>query len=343
MVAFLLTALATLFIVQDYSNAYNVGFLHLWDRWDTGQFIAIATNGYRAPYQAAFFPLFPGLERLLSYAHIPVFIAGLIISNVAYFFLLAALYRQVSEQLSQDYAIKTIRVFAAFPTAFFFMAAYNESLFVLFVVLTLYYLWKHAWGYVFFLGCAAVLTRSAGVVLIAPMLYEGYRTRRIPYMIAGPLLGLSTYSVYCYVHFGDALAFSHAQINWQRVLSFPWYGITTALNMIVQKHILSFYGLHNALDGTTCLVLLGMAACSWTCYRGEYRLYGVYTIAMTLFLLIFPSHNVLPLESLSRLTLEVFPVFIVLAAIVPMDVYLLFALPLQAFFILQFLSGRWTV
>src|SRR5487761_2064091 len=46
--------------------AQGVGFLGLWQRFDTNWYISIATQGYHSPPQIAFFPVYPALMRLAS-------------------------------------------------------------------------------------------------------------------------------------------------------------------------------------------------------------------------------------------------------------------------------------
>jgi len=65
------------------------------------------------------------------------------------------------------------------------------------------------------------------------------------------------------------------------------------------------------------------------------------------FLLLFPGADTFPLQSLSRLILEVFPAFLVLAAMGKNRqfylYYLVLSVSLLSFMLLQFLSGHWIV
>src|SRR5207249_5646850 len=97
-----------LFTVPNYS--YQVvplrDVLRSWHHWDVISFEIIATKGYNLE-QAAFFPLYPWLERQVAgllHIHSNVFLAGMLISNVAFLGTLIALYRFVEVEFERDTA-----------------------------------------------------------------------------------------------------------------------------------------------------------------------------------------------------------------------------------------------
>ena len=81
----LLTLFAPLFILDNFSsNSLPLSTLwKSWEQWDTAHYRDIAKYGYDQPWRAAFFPLYPLLERYGAYFTRDPFIAGLIISNVS--------------------------------------------------------------------------------------------------------------------------------------------------------------------------------------------------------------------------------------------------------------------
>src|SRR5438105_4502816 len=146
----LLTYFASLFLFTPKNfSTYALPLSRLvqsWDRWDSNHFVEIATRGYDVPYRTAFFPLFPLLERGLALLTHDPFVAGLIIANIAGLGMLTVLYRLVREDFDDERAYRTVLYFSVFPTAFFFAAAYNESLFLCFSVFSIYYMRKgHCW------------------------------------------------------------------------------------------------------------------------------------------------------------------------------------------------------
>src|SRR6266567_408880 len=218
---FLLTYVATLFSLKNFSAGslrLNT-LLHAWLRWDSGHFIAIATKGYDLPYRTAFFPLFPLLERGLALLTSDPFVAGLIIANIACLAMFTALYRLVREDFDAEWAFRTVLYFSVFPTAFFFAAAYNESLFLVLTLLSFYHMRRGNWWLAGLFGLLASLTRSAGLVLFLPFCYEYLRqhqfsSKNIRFDSLSSLgipAGLALFALYCYYKFHDLLAFSHAQ------------------------------------------------------------------------------------------------------------------------------------
>lgn len=179
-VAFVVTSvLAFLFVLPNYSWQFKKVYTpwQLWGRWDTEHFNLIATQGYNAPKETAFFPLYSLLERgLLLVVHNPL-IAGLLISNVAALIMLVVLYRLVLEDFGCERAARTVLYLIVFPSAFFFAAAYNESLFVCLTLLSFYHMRHGYWWLAGLFGLLASLTRSVGVFLLVPFCYEYLRQR----------------------------------------------------------------------------------------------------------------------------------------------------------------------
>src|SRR5215472_13764852 len=122
-----------LFTVQNYSpqilSSHTI--LFSWYRWDAARFGTIAIEGYKNYYNSAFFPFFPLLEYVVStILHKGILVSGMLISNLAFLGTLIVLYRFVETEFDIDTAKRTTLYLAIFPTAFFFFAAYNESVFM---------------------------------------------------------------------------------------------------------------------------------------------------------------------------------------------------------------------
>jgi len=143
--------------------------------WDGTWYRLVATTGYDStgisfPAKAAFWPLYPWLIKFFSgITTISPESVGYIISNVAIAFAFVLLYQLVSMDLSVDVSRRTLWAIALFPTAFFFTAVYTESLFLLLTVGCLLAARRGNWWIAGIIGLLAALTRSAGVMLLAPM------------------------------------------------------------------------------------------------------------------------------------------------------------------------------
>jgi Gpi18-like mannosyltransferase len=329
-----------------------------WYRWDSGHYATIASQGYRAVFQTAFFPLFPLLERIGVGTHIThnPFIAGLAISNLADLGMLMVLYQIIKEDFDEHQALRTVLCLSVFPSAFFFASAYTESLFLLLVMLSFYQIRHgHFWVAGLF-GFFACLTRSAGIFLFFPFAYEYLQRKQLRIdilAIALPFTGIGVYCGYCFIKFKDALAWDHAQSVWHHQFHWPWDSLLLTFQAINEgPGLLSFQTLHNILDLCSVLFALGMIVLM---IIGPYRLsrdriiYAVYGVPLLLFLLSVPiiGDHPVPMQSMPRYMLEVFPVFVVVADLGKHrwfhESYLLISGSLLFLSCTLFLVGHWMI
>ena len=357
------SALSVLFILGDFApQAYPLNTIwHTWDHWDTGNFENIALHSYSVPTLTAFFPLYPVLMRFIIPLTHNVLTAGFIVSNLAGLVLSVVLYQIVSEDAGEEQANRAVLYLSLFPSAFFLVAAYNESLFVCLTLLSFYYMRHGQWWLAGTFGLLGSLTRSAGIFLMLPFCYEylrqhNFRVQKFRLDGLGILLipaGLGIFGLYCYKHFGDFLIFSRVQSGWYRHFELPWYGMQEAFKAsIASSGLLSFQGIHMTMQlgidlFILALLVLGMVG-PWRFPRSQWS-YLVYGLALYIFLNSVPviggSTPPYTLKSMIRFMLEVFPAFIVLAKMgksrfVHMN-YLMVAGSLFFFLMTQFLIGRW--
>ena len=363
-----------LFSVPNYSM-HALDFqtlLHAWARWDALRFTTIATRGYLNLSYAAFFPLYPWLTRAFSIAlHSDALATGMVLSNLAFLATLVVLYRLVETEFNREVARKSAFYLAIFPTALFFFAAYNESLFILFTLLCFYALRRGRWWLAGLWAGLATLTRSTGLLLAIAFLYEfarqvfpilrnAWRERQflpalkslsgLPAILLIPL-ALGIYARYLKYRYHNPLAFDHAQAYWRNGFSAPWTGAVQQIHTIFTLPPYTFFTAHDIIDVTALLFALVLLI---LCFVGPVR-FSVSQWSMPLFCLLalllplfFPGHGYDPLQSMQRFVLELFAVFIVLARLAHRHAaldrwYVTLALPMLAFFTLQFLLGHWTV
>jgi hypothetical protein len=298
-----------------------------WHHWDTGWYITIAQRGYFSKEYTAFFPLYPLLMRGTMYLiHNPL-LAGMFVANIAMLLTFLVFYRLVSDDFGPERAQRAVLYMAVVPTGFFLAAAYSTSLSISLALLCFYHMRQGKWWQAATFGLLASFTRSAGVLLVFPFLYEYLRQRefnwrRIRVDIASIVLipiGIGIFGLYCYYRFGDFLAFSHVEMLWGRRLEVPWYGIVTSIDAIrVSPGILSYQSLNNLLNLIPDLffLLLGILG-----FVGPWRFprncwsYALYAVIFWLFVNLVPTSGWnYPLASLGRYLLESFPSFIFLAA-----------------------------
>ena len=134
-----------------------------WERFDGLWFLRIATKGYAGgDGSAAFFPLYPLAVRVVSFligTH-PL-AASLIVSNLAFLGALIVLYFLTFSELSPGAARKTVLYMSVFPTAFFFLAPYSESPFLLATVASFWAARRGKWWLAGLCGALAAATRMA--------------------------------------------------------------------------------------------------------------------------------------------------------------------------------------
>jgi hypothetical protein len=248
-------------------------------RFDSAWYRSIAKDGYAKSGAAdsrnlVVFPLYPLLMRgLHALFGIPLFWAGLLLSHV---FCIAAvlLFHRYATDVWPE-APDAVRPLLLFPFAFFLLAVYAESLFLLLSVGTLLAFRKGELAWAAFLGVLAGLTRVTGLAL-APALFAfalagGRRALRpaAAFTSLGPIAGFCLYAVPVAVRLHDPLFYLHAQQSgWARGPSVS--GLSEALGSAVEN-VRSKGVLHlgAAVDVLVLVLLAAAAVWLWKRERAE--------------------------------------------------------------------------
>lgn len=287
-----------------------------WERLDALWFLRIATQGYfKTDASAAFFPLYPALIAALSAlmgGH--PFAASLVISNAAFLGALMVLYALTRHELSEELARRAVLYAAVFPTAFFFLAPYSESLFLLLVLSSLWSARRRWWILAGVTGALAALTRNLGVLLVPALAVEAvhqwrssgkgrWPVKELAWSLA-PAVGLGAYLLFWQAFSGDWLAPLHQQANWQRELANPLVTLGKGTSEAF-RYIGIYPGGYHSLDWLITAPVL--AAGIYTVLRFR-PVYGVFAAVM----LIVPLASMFearPLIAFSRYALPVFPIY----------------------------------
>jgi Gpi18-like mannosyltransferase len=354
----------TLFTVPGHSSipVDSIALLTSWDRWDALNYVRIAQYGYEQRVDLAFFPLFPLLigcigHLLGSWSYLFV---GMLISNVALLGAMMITYRLALDAFGDQIAQRTLLYWCLFPAAFFFFAAYNESLLLLWVTGAFLAMQRRHWWLAGLLGLLASLTRVTGILLIIPYICELwisrtdlFTTRKRTILAILPIIlipmGMFLYCIYCWYAVGDPLAFVHVQQHSGRYLSFPWQGLWQAISALFLYHAQPFGSSNQAhllLDLSATLGFMVLVIMGGRELRLSYTLWMVFFL---IYILLYPALDKPDiLLSNQRFVLEMFPAFFTLAALsmhrprFHQSLVLLF-LALQTVLSIAFLMNRWIV
>jgi Gpi18-like mannosyltransferase len=201
--------------------------------FDGVHYLRIAQNGYDYIPSQAFFPLYPILIRFFNilpkipgldtqiYVDPSYFITALILTNLIFLFAMFAFYKFVSLEFNKKIAFISLLFLLAFPTAFYFGAVYTESLFLLVVSASLFFLRRKKYILAGIFAALASATKVVGIMLFLLFLIELYfeykkrilgkdLAKKMLGLVISPL-GLISYMTYLKYQFADALYFVSAQ------------------------------------------------------------------------------------------------------------------------------------
>lgn len=215
--------------------------LQSWQRFDANWYLSIAVSGYNGPQPTAFFPLYPALIHAATWivGQQNALPAAMVIANLGTLgaFIAIALLA-AGEAHTPAAGWRAVRVFAAYPLAYFLTAPYTEGIFVAFAAATLFSARRGAWRWAAAFALLAALTRPTGLALILPLLYEfgrqhdwwrratwrdgRWRELLVPAALADVVLAvgavpaaIAAYSAYCFARF-------HNPVMWLSVQSSFW-------------------------------------------------------------------------------------------------------------------------
>jgi Mannosyltransferase (PIG-V) len=278
------------------------------ERQDAVWYLRLADEGWSPKdTSAAFFPLYPLTVRAVAWV-LPGddLLAALLVSNLAFLGALLALFALTAEAFGDRVARRAIVVAAIFPTAFFFLAPYTESLFLLLSVLAFREARHDRWGRVAVFGALAAITRSVGILLIPALLVDAFDRghaggrRALGARLAGAAaiaLGPLSWFAWWGVAHGNWLAPLDAQADWGRELQFPWVSLGHAVEYAWTSQ--SYW----LLDLLLVSLAVGGLALALPALRPSEAVYG----ALSLLLPLVDPFADRPLLSVPRFAVVVFP------------------------------------
>jgi hypothetical protein len=306
--------------------------LGVWQRFDSIWYTRIAMQGYaQGDGTTVFFPLYPILTRLVGKVLWGNYLlGGIVVSNVAYFLTLIALYKLTQLEFDSQIATRAVVYLSVFPTAFFFLGVYTESLFLLFAVAAFYYARKGHWLAASIAGLLAALTKQLGVLLLLPLLYEYLAerefavrsVRRDVLLLALIPIGTLAFLLFRYAYIGEPQLVETYRVRWAVNVSWPWSNITDSLAAIFNtgrfpalnpEDTLLRRIFYNSFDLTCVGLFLSLAIVSFRRLRLSYGLYMISVLFVALMQNFRPPY---PIAALPRYVLVLFPGFMVLGTMV---------------------------
>jgi Gpi18-like mannosyltransferase len=277
--------------------------LGVWERFDTLWYIHIAAHGYDRPEAVVFFPLYPLLIRILSPLLQSPLAASLLISTISVFFLVWGFQKLIELDLPGETVRRALILFAVWPSSFILFAGYPESLLIALMIWSVYFARRERWLRAGLLGLLAGLTKAVGVCVVIPLIVIAWREKSWKALPAAICL-LSLPIVKAAINFsGHQFASGAYPKYWKTEVAFPWTTFFAAIRE-------SF----TTLDALLILNLTALGVIFIPAFIKRLRLeYTLFTLAT---LVLFLTKKTDPLlQSASRYSMEVFPAFASLAAI----------------------------
>lgn len=195
-------------------------YLNFWTCTDSRHYLDIARDWYLSSgdidrlVQLVFLPGYPVAVRLMNIAVGDYLISGLLVSALCFAGAGVLLYKLLRLDFPRQVALRGLAFFCISPAVFFFAAPMSESLFLLSCLACVYLMRRGKFLPACIFGALAAFTRSLGVVLIVPVLFELIATRAKAKKCFCLLIIPMGFAAYCLINYqvaGDAFKFMEYQ------------------------------------------------------------------------------------------------------------------------------------
>ncbi|PWT77296.1 MAG: hypothetical protein C5B60_03000 [Chloroflexi bacterium] len=302
------------------------GMLNVWLQKDAIWYTNIASQGYFTrsglPITANFFPLYPltiwivqHVTGLFMKGDESYLAAGMVVAWVAFLVACVLLFRLVSDRFGEQIAYLSVLLLGIFPFSLFYGVPYTESMFLVFALMAFLGIERGNW---WLAGTGAMLagaTRPTGLIVgaavVVAYMVDLHRNPHGPrwdvLSLALTPLGFVAFAFYCWLHFGDPLAYATASSqHWGE--HFQLQGAKSYLSILhhpnvwlqSERQVISF------IYVLVALIFLAL------CYP-IYRLLGLSYLVFALLSILAPIFEFTAVRSTGRYVSVIFPAFIVLA------------------------------
>lgn len=212
--------------------------------WDIGWYLELINSGYHAfptrhvagdAANWAFFPLFPLIAKTLSsVSGFGGLLSGYIVANVSFGIAIIILFKFCMLKFDEATSRFIVIAMSLAPFTLYYSVPYTESLYNLFLVATVYTAVSGRWLLAGIFAAALSATRNIGVMIVIPLLVIALQQfgwkqlctikpgteKAVTALLLAPL-GLFLYMLYLHMYVGDAFAFIHIQLAWDRIVGNP--------------------------------------------------------------------------------------------------------------------------
>jgi xanthosine utilization system XapX-like protein len=230
-----------------------------------------------------------------------VYVAGFLVSNVAFFGAVYYLSRLSGMILNNGRLAFVSATFLAFyPAGVFFSAVYSDSLFLLLTISALYYCWRDNPGRSAALGFLASLTRPVGILLVVPVTYKllqdpsRRKAARAYLPVVGIMLGCLIFAAYSQLMTGTMFASWMAERSYWPVYFNPYDRFMGDLRAILVKPIILPY---------LVLSLSALVAYIQRVRNRDETAIGLYAICL------LAAYLISPLDSFARYSITLLPTY----------------------------------
>jgi len=175
--------------------------------------------------------------KIVAFITRDYFVAGVLVSNICLGVSACFLYRLTAVELGEDRAFDSVAIYLVYPFSVFLVATFTESLFIMLVLMCLTYIKGEKWLVAGIVGMLAALTKSQGIALFVPAVYEavmymirckGFRFRCLGVLFVP--VGTFIYLLINKIVQGDFLAFvAHEEAE-------PWYNVSHWISENLAQH-----------------------------------------------------------------------------------------------------------
>jgi Gpi18-like mannosyltransferase len=322
--------------------------LSIWAKWDSVYYHDFIANGYK---DSPFFPGFIWISQIVKY-----FIGGYhllsaaIVANVFALGSCIMLYKIARLEGNDNFAQRAVFYMLIFPSSFFLVAHYTESLFLFLILTSFYFALNSKWVKSGIFGFMSCFTRTTGILIFPALLAEivlekwGKFRKNIHWknIIAICLipLGMLLFVAYNHFAFNEPIGFMKSQ---------PAFGRTFTPNLlkpVYEQSIVNFRpskffseDMTNAVNYFfSWLIFLIFVVLLFKYSRPSYAVLGF------LFFIIPASSGTL--ISMNRFLLVLFPIYLLVAKLIKPNsfadrIYTYTSLSVMILLCILFTNGHW--